>query len=180
MEENIKLTPKERLFCEYYLVDLNGTQAAKKAGYSEISATEIASQNLRKLHIQKYIETRQKEIFLKLGISQERILQEYARIAFSDPRKLYKKDSNTLLNISELDDDTAAVVSSVETNELYDGVGDNKEMIGYAKKIKMWDKKGALDSLSKHFGMIVEKIDVTSKGDKLNSQEVIEVTLNVK
>jgi phage terminase small subunit len=48
-----KLTLKQEMFCREYLVDLNGTQAAIRAGYSEDTAKEIASQNLTKLNIKK-------------------------------------------------------------------------------------------------------------------------------
>ena len=158
-----KLTAKEQRFCEEYLIDLNGTQAAIRAGYSEKSAKEIASQNFTKLHIQAYIESKQKELFLQIGISQERILKEYAAIAFADIRKLFDADGR-LLPIQQIPDDIAKVLASVEVDELWGFDKEGKVRIGDTKKIKLIDKLGALNSLAKYFGMITEKVEVAGKG----------------
>lgn len=50
------LTPKQKMFCEEYMLDLNGTQAAIRSGYSEKTATSIAAENLTKPDIQKYLQ----------------------------------------------------------------------------------------------------------------------------
>lgn len=57
MSEEINLTEKQKLFCHEYLKDLNGTKAAIRAGYSENSAQEIASQNLSKLMVSEYLKS---------------------------------------------------------------------------------------------------------------------------
>ena len=76
-----KLTPKQEAFVREYVVDLNGTQAAIRAGYSEKSAPVIASQNLRKLNVLRAIE----EAFMELGgVTRSRIVDELGAIAFSD------------------------------------------------------------------------------------------------
>jgi phage terminase small subunit len=69
-----KLTAKEKLFCEEYIVDLNQTQAAIRAGYSAKTACSIGSQNLRKLHIQEYIASLKSKRNEKLNITQEKII----------------------------------------------------------------------------------------------------------
>lgn len=71
-----KLTDKQIKFCEEYLVDLNATQAAIRAGYSEKTADRIAYQNLRKLEIQEKIRELQIESRKKTEITKERILDE--------------------------------------------------------------------------------------------------------
>ncbi len=70
------LTDKQRLFCHEYLKDLNGTQAAIRAGYSENSAQEIASQNLSKLMVSEYLEKLKNEKFSKVNIEVDDILQD--------------------------------------------------------------------------------------------------------
>jgi phage terminase small subunit len=76
-----KLTPKQEAFVREYLVDLNGTQAAIRAGYSEKSAPVIACQNLRKLNVLRAIE----EAFMELGgVTRARIVDELGAIAFAD------------------------------------------------------------------------------------------------
>ena len=76
-----KLTDKQKKFCDEYLVDSNGTQAAIRAGYSEKTAQEIGSQNLSKLIIKEYIESKQKKTSEKLEITKEQIVQMVFDIA---------------------------------------------------------------------------------------------------
>ena len=78
-----KLTPKQRRFIDEYLIDLNATQAAIRAGYSEKTAYSIGLQNLKKLEIQAEIQKRRNRLQSKLEITQERVLQELAAIAFT-------------------------------------------------------------------------------------------------
>jgi phage terminase small subunit len=147
----MELNEKQIRFCEEYIIDLNATQAAIRAGYSEKTARNIATALLSKVHIQAHLQKIRRRIEGKLHISQERVLQEYARIAFSDIRKLYN-DSNALLSIQDLDDDAAAAIAGVEVFEEFSGKGENKIHIGNTVKLKMWDKKGALDSICKVMG----------------------------
>lgn len=158
------MTPKEIKFCQEYLVDLNGTQAAIRAGYSKRSAKEIASENLTKPNIKKWIEEQQKAIAKRTELTQDRILQEYARIAFFDIRKIYN-DANALIDIQDMDDDTAAAVAATETLEEYDSMDGVKILTGFTKKIKLWDKVKALDSISKVLGYNApEKIQMDAVG----------------
>lgn len=80
----INVTDKQRKFCDEYLIDLNATQAAIRAGYSEKTANRIASQNLSKLDIQKYISERQKEVQERANIKQDEIINELKKIGYTD------------------------------------------------------------------------------------------------
>lgn len=101
--EQIKLTERERMFCEYYLGECNknGTQAAIKAGYSKSTAKNIANQNLAKLHIQKYIQNRTAPILERMGFTVERALQEIAELALSRPGMIVDKDSEVPLGYQD-------------------------------------------------------------------------------
>lgn len=73
-------------------------------------------------------------------VTRERLLREVARLAFADPRRLLREDG-TMLQLHELDDDTAAAIASVEVDE-------------YGKlKYKLWDKGAAQEKLAKHLGV---------------------------
>lgn len=78
------LTPKQKKFGDEFLIDLNGTQAAIRAGYSAKNADKIASQLLGKTRVREYIEGRMKGLEEKTGISQEKVLKEIAAVAFAD------------------------------------------------------------------------------------------------
>ena len=77
-----KLTQKQRIFADEYTIDSNATAAAIRAGYSEKTAYSIGQENLKKPEIEKYIAERRKAASKKLEISQERIINELASIAF--------------------------------------------------------------------------------------------------
>lgn len=87
----------------------------------------------------------------KAGLSLERTLKEISRIAYSDPRKLFDEAGN-IKPITELDDDTAAALASFEVEELTVGKGEDQKVFGHVKKIKSWDKKGALDMAMRFHG----------------------------
>lgn len=78
------LTPKQKKFGDEFLIDLNGTKAAIRAGYSEKNADKIASQLLDKTRVREYIEGRMKGLEEKTGITQEKVLKELAAVAFAD------------------------------------------------------------------------------------------------
>lgn len=150
------LTPKQQRFVLEYLIDLNATAAAIRAGYSAKTAGAIGHENLTKPEIVAAIELEREKHACKLEITAERVLKELARIGFSDPRKLYKADGS-LKPIIELDDDTAATVASVEVFEEFAGRGDEREQIGWTKKLRHWDKVAALEKLGKHLNLFVDQ-----------------------
>lgn len=85
----------------------------------------------------------------------ERTLKEVARVAYSDSRKLYREDGS-LKAPHEWDDDTAASVASVESDELFVGSGEERQMIGHTRKAKLFDKNAALEKAMKYHGLYKE------------------------
>ena len=144
-----RLTDKQKRFVAEYLVDLNATQAAIRAGYSQNTARAIGCENLTKPDIQQAIQEERAKLSKRTEITQERVLQEYARIAFFDPRKMFDKEGNPL-NVNELDDDTAAAVAGLEVVREFD---EDTGVTSFTKKYKITNKLGALDSIAKHLGM---------------------------
>lgn len=152
-------------FCQEYVKNgRNGTQSYQivyKVKREEI-ARKSASRLLTNVDIKKRIDELLEELNEKtLEVTAERIIKEYARIAFLDLRKFYN-DDGTLKKITELDDDTAAAIAGMDISTF---TKDNGEIVisEVVKKIKNVDKKGALDSLAKIKGMFVEKVEVEVK-----------------
>lgn len=154
-----KLNAKQQRFVDEYLIDLNATQAAIRAGYSARTAAAIGAENLTKPEIAEAIAAAMNERAKRTEITQDRVLQELARIAFFDPRKLFDADGRPL-PISELDDDTAAAIAGLDVFEEYDGSGEDRSLSGYTKKYKILDKNTALGNAMKHLGMLREKVDL--------------------
>lgn len=166
-----KLTDKQELFCQEYLIDLNATQAAIRAGYSEKTAHSMGAENLTKPEIQQRVSELNKSRLEATGISQKRVLEEYAKIAFFDIRNIYT-EHGSLKQITELKDAEAGALSAVKTFEVYaDG-----QIIGENKEVKVFDKIRALDALGKHLGLFEkdnsQKAEIPKQVIIINGKEV--------
>ena len=107
MSATRKLTPKRAAFVEEFACDMNATQAAIRAGYSVKTAKEQATRLLSNVHVAAEIAKGRAARSERTGITADRVLQELARIAFFDVRKLLN-DDGSMKPISEIDDDTRA------------------------------------------------------------------------
>jgi len=143
-----QLTAKQARFVEEYLVDLNATQAAIRAGYKAKNADVVGPELVGKTWVAAAIKARQEKLQKKLDITQERVLLEMARLAFFDVRKLFNPDGS-MKKPHELDSDTAAAVASLDLDE---------------EKIKVFGKPEVLRDLAKHLGLF-EKDNVQQGGD---------------
>lgn len=133
------------------MLDFNGTQAAIRAGYSKNTANEQAAQHLAKLSVQEYLSTLKKKAADESVITKQQLLDELAKIAFFDIRKIYTEDS-ALMNVKDFDDDSAAAVAGLDVDELYEGFGEDRERVGYTKKVKLHNKIQAIERVSKMLG----------------------------
>lgn len=140
---------KQKRFIEEYLIDLNATQAAIRAGYSPHSAKEIGSENLTKPNISSAIAKAKAERSKRTGINQDRVLLELARIGFA---KITDVMDLTTAQIKEnASEDDLACIQSIK-------IKPNKWGIEW--EVKLYDKKAALELLGKHLGMFKDKVEL--------------------
>lgn len=148
-----KLTEKQQRFIDEYLIDLNATQAAIRAGYSVKTAKDIGCQNLAKLNIQQAISEKMAKRSKRTGVNQDRIVLELAKIAFVNAADVIDSDDATI-KAGATADDTAAI-QSVKVKVI-----PTKEGEGVEREIRLNDKLKALELLGKHLGMWNDKLDV--------------------
>lgn len=160
LAERHGLNVKQARFVAEYLIDLNSVAAASRAGYSPKTVHSQGPRLLLHAGIQAAIAEGQAKHLAAVEIDARRVLQELARLATSDVRKLFGANGG-LLPIPELSDDIAAAVSSVEV-VARDRDGLNVE---YVHKIRLWDKNTALANLAKHLGLLVDRISVENPQD---------------
>lgn len=146
-----KLTAKQQRFAEEYLIDLNGTQAAIRAGYSPQTANEQGSQLLAKLNIRAYVDKAIAEQSKRTGINADRVIKELARIALVNPADVINLKNATVRDGANKDD--TASIASVKV-KYFDGEISERE-------IKIADKIKALELLGKHLGMFKDNINIT-------------------
>lgn len=179
------LTPKQKIFADEYLIDLNATRAYKVA-YPRVKNEETAaaagSRLLRNVKVVEYVQKRMDERAQRTEITQDRVLQELAKLGFFDIRKLFD-DSGKPLDITGLDDETAACIAGLEVMDVYEGAGEDKEFAGYVKKYKLSDKLKALELIGRHLGMFKDKMDIEHSGvvdvrkvyDEMSEEELMEL-----
>lgn len=157
------LTAKQRQFVSEYLIDLNATQAAVRAGYSVNRADAMGHENLRKPEIAQAVQEAMKARSDRTEVTADRVLAEYAKLAFLDPRRFYTTTGG-LIPVHDLPADVAAALSGMEvTVERAGKDEDGNQGFADVTKIKFVDKKGALDSVARHLGMFNDKLALTGK-----------------
>lgn len=157
------LSEKHQRFVEEFLVDLNATQAAIRAGYSEKTAYAQGSALLKHIEVKKAIAKAKKDRAERMAITQDRVLLELARIAYFDIRKTVDANGAPIA-IQDLDPDTAAAIAGIEIIEQFEQVGEERVLIGLLKKYKVFDKNSAITNAMRHLGMHKDtlKLDVPS------------------
>lgn len=171
-----QITEKEKAFTREYIIDKNGAGAAIRAGFSARVAKQQACALMKRKHVGDEIARLLQKQGERLEISADRVIKEIAKLAFSDICQLF--DSGGLLkDVSSLENDVSATVSSVESLEEYDGHGDQKVLIGNTKKVKLWDKTKALEMLGRHFKLFSDVV-ITRDGDFLEKMEAAQKRLD--
>jgi len=159
------LTIKQRRFCEEYIVDLNGTSAALRAGYSPPSAHITASQLLAKRKTIKYINYLKIQRARRLEVTQDRIVQELARIAYHDLRTFYTADHEAVPLQSITDDQQTAIKNIAFRNKVEDVPTEQPDgsikMEKVSKRVvsnyTLYSRIDALRMLGHHVGMSLDK-----------------------
>lgn len=149
------LTQKQKRFVEEYLIDLNATQAAIRAGYSPDTAQQMGSENLSKPVIRNAIEKAMAQRSKRTGINQERVIMEIAKLAFLNPADVIDWEAATV-KTDALPEDTACI-ASIKVKTIPTEDGDITE-----REVKTYDKLKALELLGKHLGIFTEKCKVES------------------
>ena len=136
------LTEKQKAFVQEYLVDLNATAAAERAGYSRKTARSIGAENLTKPDIQKAIQAAIKSREERTEVTQDRVVEELARIAFSDATDIVQVVNGTMV-VSDTDQLTTAQKAAIA--QIKEGK--------FGLEVTRCDKVKALELLGKHLGL---------------------------
>lgn len=158
------LTALQERFALEYVKDFNATRAyqACKPHVSAKTAGVEGYRLLKNPSVQAAAQAARERIANKLELSAERTMQEIARLAYFDPRKLFDPEGNPL-SLDKLDDDTAAAIAGVEVVT----VGNADMGFGEVRKIKISDKNAALEKAAKILGLF--KKDNEQAGNALGA-----------
>ena len=163
IETSNRLTAKQERFVAEYLIDLNATQAAIRAGYSEKGAFVRGSELLRNRKVAEAVAAGQAKIAAKLDFKAEDVLRELGKIGFANIEDYItvNEDGHPAVDLSEMTREQAAALSEVS----YDAAGN--------PKIKLADKRTALVDLGRHLAMFTDKRTIDLNHGVQDSDEII-------
>lgn len=155
------MTPKQERFVQEYLIDLNATQAAIRAGYSAKTAEQQGYQLLQNTSVAAAVAAGQAKVARKTGITAEMIVAEMAKIGFANMADYMKATAggDPYLDFSALTRDQAAALGEVTVDDFVDGRGENARAVKRVK-FKLHDKLSALEKIGKHLGMFREHVSL--------------------
>lgn len=148
-----ELTERQKRFVREYLVCLNATEAARRAGYSKRNAQDAGNSNLNRPHVKAAIQKAMDERAKRLEVKADRVLQELAKIAFADIKDFvyFGRDGVLLKEDSEVDGTVLAEITETVSRA------------GLRTHVKLHDKLKALDLLGRHLKLFTERHEVTGK-----------------
>ena len=147
------LTPKQARFVEEYLIDLNATQAAIRAGYSKKTAGQVGFENLKKPEIQKAVTEAMAARSERTEIDQDEVLREIHRLGFSNIADYVEwgPDGVRLKESANMSDEALRCILEVS---------ETKTDKGGTVKFKLHDKKGSLELLGRHLGLFKDNLNL--------------------
>lgn len=164
------MTPKQKRFCEEYVIDLNATQAAIRAGYSKKTARTIAAQNLAKLNIQTEVQRLRSEISERNKITIDECVSLLTSMARFDIADCYNEDGS-LKSIHEIPKEARLAIEALDIEESRNlSLSDEGAISAVTKKIKTSNRRETLKELLKYLGGYKE--DNEQKAPKVTANEI--------
>jgi len=166
-----KLTAKQKAFVNEYLIDLNATQAAIRAGYSEKTANEQGARLLANVSISEFISKAMEERSKRTGITADQVLNELAMIAFANGTdfaqvveepiivnghysgQLRKQEVVKVFPTDKIPEDKQKAIAGIKETK-------------YGIDVSTYDKVKALELLGRHLGMFKDKVELTNLNDE--------------
>ncbi|MCD2825955.1 terminase small subunit [Pseudomonas aeruginosa] len=171
------LTKKQRLFVDEYLIDLNATQAAIRAGYSARRATEIGYQLLQRPEVAQAIQAAMAERSKRTEVEADYVIRRLREIDEMDVLDILE-DDGSFRSIRDWPRAWRQFLSGIEIAELFEGRGDDRRIAGVLRKVKWPDKLRNLELLSRHVGtesaaldLELKRLDVAKKRAELKLLE---------
>lgn len=156
--DNAMLTPKQTQFAHEYVIDLNGAQAATRAGYSARSAGETAYELLRVPEIAALIQKLMAERAVRTQIQQDAIVNELGHLAFSNiTHYTVNEESGDAMLTDVAPVGAMAAVQTVKHRKRVRVDKDGATVTTYDTEVRLWDKPKALFLLGRHVGLFGDR-----------------------
>lgn len=171
-----ELTAFQKLFILEYLIDLNATAAFIRAGGDPFVAERMGAKLLRRGHIvARHVKIALAERAARVGISADRVIREWGRMAFGDVRNVLRADGS-LKNPHEYTEDDAAMIKGVKTRRIVELDAYGKMQQAEITEITFVDRLSATNAVAKHLGMLNDKLDITVTSVATRMEEALRRT----
>lgn len=155
------MNARQRRFVEEYLIDLNATQAAIRAGYSLRTARSIGAENLTKPDISTAIREAQDARSARTQVTQDRILEELAVVGFSNVWDYQIDEQGNVALDANARPESIRAVASIKRKRRTIPREDGDDIVEVETEIRLWDKPGVLRLAGQHLGMFTDKKEIT-------------------
>lgn len=156
-----KLSNKQKLFCDEYLIDLNVTQAAIRAGYKAKYADSQAYKLLDNPEIKEYVDKRMRDREKRTEITQDVVLEELRNIALAKPTDFFEVEDMgqykrvNIVPTKDIPEDKIGAIASIKQGA--NGI-----------EVKLHDRLKALELIGRHLGMFKDKIEISEVNENTN------------
>ena len=159
-----KLTAKQERFVAEYLVDLNATQAAIRAGYSPRTAKQMGTENLAKPVLAAAIQKAMAERGKRTEIEADDVIRELAKIGFANMMDYTRvtDEGEMVVDLSKITREQAAAIGEMTVEDFMDGRGDDARAVRRVR-FKLADKRAALVDLGRHFALFTDNMRFAGK-----------------
>lgn len=157
----MSLTAKQTRFVEEYLVDLNSTQAAIRAGYSPRSAEVEGSRLLRNVKVAKAVAEAQQARSIRTQFTADDIYREWAVLSSSNPWNYVMDDEGNISLREGVPESAKRAVASIKRKVTVIPQKDGEPIVKHEAEFKLWDKNTALANAAKHLGMFIDRHEIT-------------------
>ena len=154
------MNARQQRFVEEYLVDLNATEAAKRAGYSAKTARFIGAENLTKPNIAAAIAVEQDARAARVQVRADEVLRELIAIVRTNPSRFTTDVEGNLALVDANDTESWRAVASVKQKTRFIPQKDSDDIVEREIEYKLWDKNSAIDKAMRHLGILSTEVNV--------------------
>jgi len=158
------LNGKQKMFGKEYIIDLNATQAAIRAGYSVKTAYSQGQRLLKKVELQAFIQSQMDKRSSRVEITADNVLKELALMGFANMLDYItvNDDGSAYVDLKNVTREQAAALSEVVVDQYVEGNGEDAKPVKKIK-IKLADKKSNLELIGRHLKLFTDKLEVGGK-----------------
>lgn len=153
-------SPKQMLFALEYLKDLNATRAYREVygAKNDNVAAVCGAKLLRNAKVAPLVQQAMDKRAGRTELTADKVLTEIGHMAYLDPLEMYD-ENNCLKPIADIPENLRRAIASIKTEELFEGRGGDREMIGYTKEVRLWNKPSSLEMHGKHLKLFTDKVE---------------------